>query len=100
MDWRAKIAPMAEVLDDDPHAPHRRWLARPRSFGPGMLLSLAVHLGLAIVVVGIWSLLPAAPRPPVKISTIYRNPPSREALGLNPDGSHPEGWKPPETLAK
>ena len=90
---------MADVLDDDPHAPHRRWLARPRRIGHGILLSLGVHAGIAAVLVGIWEMIPGPPRPPIRISTIYRNPPSREALGLLPDGSRPDGWKAPDTLA-
>ena len=89
---------MPEVLDDDPHAPHRRWLARPRRIGHGILLSVGVHFGIAVLLVGIYELIPGPPRPPVKITT-YRNAPSREALGLLPDGTRPQNWKPPENLA-
>ncbi len=90
---------MGENLDPDPHALHRRMLARPRQFGRGILLSLGVHLGIAVVLVGVWALLPGPPMRPVRITT-YRNPPSRQDLGLLPDGRRPPGWNPPVELAK
>ncbi|HVO30224.1 MAG TPA: hypothetical protein VMV18_05795 [bacterium] len=77
--------------DADPHAPHRRWLARPRSFGQGLLYSVFVHLGIALVVVAIWELIPGPPPRPIRITT-YRNSPTRQDLGILPDGTLPADW--------
>ena len=79
------------VADPDPHAPHRRWLAPPRYFGRGLAWSVLVHLGVALMIVAIWEILPSPPPPPVKITT-YRNPPTREDLGILPDGKLPADW--------
>ena len=83
---------MAETLpQSDPHAPHRRWLARPRHIGRGIALSALVHAGIAVVVVVIWELIPAPPPRPVKITTLPHAP-TREDLGLLPDGRLPPNW--------
>lgn len=87
---------MAATPEFDPHGPHRRWLARPRYFGRGLVWSLVVHLGVAVLLVALWEIIPGPPPPPVRITT-YRDPPTRQDLGLLPDGSLPPGWTAPAT---
>ena len=66
----------------------RRWLARSRSMKAGLMLSVAVHLGIALLVVVVWSLLPLPPMVPIRISNLP-NAPSRQDLGVDPGGRLP-----------
>lgn len=72
-----------------PQAPlpglRRRFLARPRRFGHGLLLSLALHAGVALVFVVIWSLLPLPPIQPIRIH-LLPHAPTRTDIGVQPDG--------------
>ena len=65
--------------------PRRRFLARPRRFGHGLLLSIALHVGLALVFVVVWSLLPLPPIQPIRIH-LLPHAPTRSDIGVSPDG--------------
>lgn len=68
--------------------PAGRWLARSRSLKAGILLSLAVHAGIALVVVVVWMLLPLPPIRPIRISNLP-NAPSRHDVGVDDEGRLP-----------
>ena len=59
----------------------------------GFVLSLALHVALAGTFVGVWHLLPLPPMRPIRIS-IIKHAPTRQDLGLTPDGRIPEDQKP------
>jgi hypothetical protein len=65
-----------------------RWLARSRSLKAGILLSLAVHAGIALLVVVVWALLPLPPIRPIRISNLP-NAPSRQDVGVDDEGRLP-----------
>lgn len=71
--------------------PRRRFLARPRQFGRGLLLSIAFHAGLALVFVVVWSLLPLPPIQPIRIYALPHAP-SRSEIGVQPDGKPGPGF--------
>jgi hypothetical protein len=74
----------------DPHAPNRRFLARPRRFGTGLALSVALHAALALVFVVIWSLLPLPPIQPIRVYLNLDGAPSRDEIGVDDRGR--PGW--------
>lgn len=70
----------------DSHGPHRRFLARPRRFGTGLAISAAVHGGLALLFVVIWSLLPLPPIQPIRVYLNLDRAPTREEIGVDAHG--------------
>jgi hypothetical protein len=70
----------------DSHGPHRRFLARPRRFGTGLALSVALHAGLAVLFVVIWSLLPLPPIQPIRVYLDLDHAPTREQIDVDPQG--------------
>lgn len=66
----------------------RRWMARPRSLWRGMLVSLLLHAAVAGLFLLVWHLLPLPPMKPIRIS-ILPDAPTREELGLTPEGQLP-----------
>jgi hypothetical protein len=69
----------------EPHDAHRRFLARPRRFGSGLLISIGLHAGLVLVFLVIWSLLPLPPIQPIKI-TRFKDAPTRADIGVDESG--------------
>lgn len=74
----------------DSHGPHRRFLARPRRFGTGLVLSVLLHAGLALLFVVIWSLLPLPPIQPIRVYLHLDGAPTREEIGVDAQGR--PGW--------
>lgn len=60
----------------------------------GFVISLTLHILLAVTFVGVWHLLPLPPMRPIRIS-IIKHAPSRQDLGLTPDGRLPEDQRQP-----
>ena len=72
------------TADPLPHAPRRRFLARPRRFGQGFAISVAAHALLALVFVAVWSLLPL---PPIVIRIHdVKGSPTRAEIGVDATG--------------
>ena len=72
-------------MSEHEYEPKRRFLARPRRFGAGLAISVAVHAGLALVFVVVWSLLPLPPIQPIRLY-LLPNAPSRDQIGVESNG--------------
>lgn len=66
----------------------RRWMSRPRSLAAGFLVSIGAHIGLALLFVLIWNLLPLPPIRPIRVFALPHAP-TRAEIGLTPDGRLP-----------
>ena len=80
---------LGKVSHSDPHAPHRRFLARPRRFTTGLAVSVGLHAALALLFVVIWSLLPFPPIQPIRVF-LLPNAPTRVQIGVDDTGK--PGW--------
>ena len=85
---------LATLFPLEPQGPKRRFLARPRRFGTGFAVSVAIHAGLVFVFLAVWSLLPLPPIQPIRIH-LLPDAPSRSEIGVEPDGRPGPEFGPP-----